>query len=256
MVRLRGVTDGGAGNRARIGLVVLHVDETIETEMKQLLDVDGVAVHVTRVESGADLDAGTLEDSLDRIPGAVRLLPPDADMDAVGYACTSGAAVLGSERVARAIRGARPEASVGTFMQTPVTDPLTALLAACQHLGVRRLGFVTPYIASVSQTLRQSMERGGLQIAAFGSFEEARESRVARISPASTLEAALRVGRGAPCDAVFISCTNLRTLQVLAPAEKALGVPVLSSNQVLAWHLRQLVGLPTFCPGVGCLMGT
>ena len=44
-------------------------------------------------------------------------------------------------------------------------------------------------------------------------------------------------------DALFISCTNLRTLDVIEEIEQKTGMPVLSSNLVLAWHLLDLVGL-------------
>ena len=44
------------------------------------------------------------------------------------------------------------------------------------------------------------------------------------------------------CDAVFLSCTNLRTLNVIPEIEARIGKPVLSSNQVLAWHLLRLAG--------------
>jgi len=45
--------------------------------------------------------------------------------------------------------------------------------------------------------------------------------------------------RGA--DAAIISCTNLRTLDVIEPLEKVLGAPVVSSNQAsLSGVLRHL----------------
>lgn len=253
-MRLRYVTDQGAGARARIGLIVLHVDETIEPEMRRLLDLEGVAVYCTRVASGAELNEDTLTESAARIPAAARLLPPETAMDVVGYACTSGAAVLGPQRVAAAIRQSRSPGDAGAFTQTAITDPLTAVQAACAHLGIRRLAFVTPYIASVSATLRAALEAHGIEIAAFGSFEEGEERRVARIAPQSVREAILRVGRAAPCDGVFVSCTNLRTLDSLEAAEQALGVPVISSNQALAWHLLRLAGLVPHRGGSGRLM--
>ena len=69
------------------------------------------------------------------------------------------------------------------------------------------------------------------------------ERQVARISTDSILDAILAVG-GRDCQAVFASCTNLRAVSVLAEAERMLGKPVLASNQVLAWHLLRLAGLP------------
>ena len=55
----------------------------------------------------------------------------------------------------------------------------------------------------------------------------------------------------ADCDGLFLSCTNLRTLDVIEEMEARLGMPVLSSNQVLAWHLFRLAGSGAgdFAPG-------
>jgi maleate isomerase len=48
----------------------------------------------------------------------------------------------------------------------------------------------------------------------------------------------------ADCDAVFVSCTNLRVAEIAEEAERRIGRPVLSSNLALAWHMLTLAGLP------------
>lgn len=242
-------TDNGAGAKARLGLIVLNVDETIETEMRRMIGIDGVALYCTRVESGAQLNEQGIAEMAARIPDAARLLPPDTSMDVVGYACTSGATLIGPENVAKSIREARP----ATFAASRVSDPLTAVKAACRHLGLARIGFVTPYIASVSAAMRAALEQDGLGIAAFGSFEQSEERAVARITPQSVRQAILNVGRAGPCDGVFVSCTNVRTLEVLQQTEGELGVPVVSSNQALAWHMLLSAGIRHHPTGLGRL---
>ncbi|MDO7707412.1 MAG: Asp/Glu racemase, partial [Loktanella sp.] len=61
-----------------------------------------------------------------------------------------------------------------------------------------------------------------------------------------TYDAALTLAQKGGIDALFLSCTNLRTLDVIAKLETETGLPVLSSNQVLAWDLarRAEVTLP------------
>ena len=253
-MRLHYVTDDGAGARARFGLIVLQVDETIEGEFPRLVGSDGIVVHFSRVASGKEVTGATLAAMEGEIPNAAALLPPGAPFAAIGYACTSGATVIGPENVARAVRMARPGAGPEAFTTTPVTDPLTAVKAACRALGVRRLGFVTPYVPEVSTAMRASLEDDGLEIVASGSFEQAEEHVVARITPDSILEAVLEVADSAPCDGVFISCTNARTLDIIERAEQRLGLPVLSSTQALAWHMLRLAGLDEPRPGCGRLL--
>ena len=70
------------------------------------------------------------------------------------------------------------------------------------------------------------------------------ESRVARIDPGSIREAALEVGRVSGTDAVFLSCTNLRTLDIIDGLEESLGIPVVSSNLAIGWQMARLSGAP------------
>ena len=65
---------------------------------------------------------------------------------------------------------------------------------------------------------------------------------MARIAPASIKAAARAAAKGA--QAVFLSCTNLRTLDIIDDLEAELGLPVISSNQVLAWHMAEATAAP------------
>ena len=84
-----------------------------------------------------------------------------------------------------------------------------------------------------------------MEIAGFGSMEERDDLRVARIDGASIAAGIRNVVAQAPCDAVFLSCTNLRALHLVAPLEAELDLPVLTSNQVLLWHMLRLAGQET-----------
>ena len=44
-------------------------------------------------------------------------------------------------------------------------------------------------------------------------------------------------------DAVFVSCTNIRTAGAIEPLEQRLGLPVVTSNQAAAWHVLSTFGL-------------
>ncbi len=219
-----------------LGLIVLQVDETIEQDFRRLFPSRDVALHVSRIPSGAELTPDTIATMEAELPRAASLLPPAAHFDAVGYACTSGTTLIGAERVAELVGGAAKVAAVA--------DPLTAALAAMRALRVKAPAIVSPYIESVAGPIRRAFEGAGFAIPATLSFGEEVEARVARIDPASIRDAALEVGRAAGADAVFLSCTNLRTLDIIDDLERELGLPVLSSNQVLAWHMARLSGAP------------
>lgn len=217
-----------------LGLIVLQSDETIEQDIRLLLPSE-VQLHTSRVPSGLEVTSDSLQSMEAHLPSSANLLPRGLGFDVIGYGCTSGTAQIGAGKVAELIRQ-------GATTHT-VTEPVTALIAACQALGVNRLAFLSPYVGEVSARLRSVLQDAGIETPIFGSFEEAEEAKVARIAPASVFEAGQSLCAGADVDAVFLSCTNLRTLQIIPALEAATGLPVLSSNQVLIWHMARLSGL-------------
>jgi maleate isomerase len=220
--------------RTTLGLVVLKADETVEADFRRLLPEGDLALHVTRVESGDDLTLETIGAMGDRLAGAAALFPGNTQFDCVGYACTSATSVLGIDDV---------HAMIASGCNTrAVSEPASALLDACRTLGISRLAFVSPYVAEVSAALRATLEAHGLAIARFGAFEEQSEAAVARIGRVDIIDAACILAGQGGCDAIFLSCTNLRTLDVIATIEDATGLPVLASNPLLAWHMMRLAG--------------
>ena len=217
----------------RLGLIVLQVDETIEQDFRRLFAPDTVKLHISRVPSGAELTPDSIATMEAALPAAASLLP--CGVDVIGYACTSGTTLIGAERVRDLIMGAaQPRA---------VTDPLTAVLAQCHALGLSQIGIVSPYIASVADPIREAFESQGIAVRDTLSFGEEIEAKVARIAPASIANAARALARQTKLDGIFLSCTNLRTLDILDALAHELGIPVLSSNQCLAWHMASLSGL-------------
>jgi maleate isomerase len=179
------------------------------------------------------------------LPAAVDLLPRGVAFDAIAFACTSGATILGEAAVEAAVHQVRPGVAV--------SNPLSAVKAACRSLGLSRIAFVSPYVAAVSQAMRDALSAAGIETAVFGSFEAADDRIVASISPASILEAVLKVGASPESDGVVVACTNLRAAGVVEEAEARLGKPVVTSNQALAWHMLRLSGSQEALPGRGRL---
>lgn len=218
-----------------MGLIVLRVDETVEEDFRRYFAPDAARLHVSRVHSGDDLTPASIADMERGLSAAAALLPPAAGCDVVGYACTSGSAQIGADKVHAMVAAATPARHV--------TDPLTAALAAIDHLGLKRVGIVSPYVDAVAAPLRQAFVARGIAVPDTLSFGEEVEARVARIDPQSIAAAARTLVGRADLDGLFLSCTNLRTFDILPALAAELDMPVLSSNQVLAWHMARLAGL-------------
>ncbi|MEX0305518.1 MAG: aspartate/glutamate racemase family protein [Leisingera sp.] len=240
--------DAGLGEKARIGLIVLQSDQTVEHEAAALLRHSGVALYHARIPNEMEVTCGSLRRMEADLPVAADLIPASFGLDAVGYCCTSGATMIGEAKVEEILRRVHPKARA--------TNPLTACKAALQALKLKRIALITPYGADVTAELRDNLAAAGFEVAAVGTFNQTDDFKVARISSESILEAVKEIGRREDCDGVFVSCTSLRVLPIIAEAEEFLGKPVLSSNQATAWHLARLAGIRDSVAGAGLLFHT
>ena len=215
-----------------MGLVVLQVDETIEGEFREAFGTSKNQIFVTRIPSGLEVTAESLISMERHIKAAAKLLPQSREFSVIGYGCTSASAIIGSEKISELIKsGCRTR---------KVTNPLLAATEYAKHIKVRKLALLSPYIEEVNTPLRKAFGNNGLSTEVFGTFGEGKEEKVARISESSTIEAAITLGQNESVEAVFISCTNLRTFNCLGKIANEINKPVFSSNQSLAWHMKIL----------------
>jgi maleate isomerase len=226
-------TDEGAGGGCRLGLIVLSTDETLEFEARQVLAGRAVNLLHARIPAQAHVTPDDLALMAGEMSGTAARLPDG--LRAVAYACTSGATVIGPARVQDLVQKAHPD--------VPVTNPMSAVIAGLGALGVKRIALVTPYVAEVTAPMIAYLADHYIEVVSEVSFGQSNDWTVARIAESSTRAAMLEAGRAEGVEAVFASCTNLRTFGVIGAVEAELGVPVVSSNQALLWHLLSLGGI-------------
>lgn len=241
-------TDAGAGERARLGLLVLESDQTMEWEFRDLTHLPGVSVYHARLKNDVTVTPDTLAAMERQLPVAARLLPEYLGLSAIGYGCTSGATIIGEERVAEIIASVHPG--------VPATNPLTAAKAAFAALGVSRLGLLTPYTPDVTEAMQARFDKAGISVRVVGSFYENSDEVVGRVDAASILKGAISVGSSDDVDGVFISCTSLRACLAIPEAERVLNKPVTASNHAMAWHLLRLAGIADVNAQTGRLFQT
>jgi maleate isomerase len=246
--RLPHELDGGLAARARIGLIVLATDQTIEHEWRLIFrGLDGVALHHARIWNDARITPETLGAMEGRLADSAAVILPGLPLASLAFGCTSATMVIGEEGVFARLREARPEARP--------TTPITAAFAAFRAFGARRLAVLTPYRADVNATVRAYLEARGCEVPVLASFDEEDDRRAARIGVASIRDAAVELGRDPRADAVFVACTSLRVAEVAAEVEDAVSKPVTSSNHAMAWHALRLAGVEDRMPGWGRLFG-
>jgi maleate isomerase len=229
----------------RVGLVVLATDHTSERDFRRMVESDRVGVYVARVAYENPTTPENLRRMQPRLAEAAGLILPGEDLDAICYSCTSASVVMGDEAVEQAVASAKPG--------IPVVTPPAAARRALGSLGARRVSVLTPYTEETGRPMAAYFERHGFDLAGFTCLGLDDDREMARISPAS-LVAAAREAVEEDAEALFISCTALRSAEAVVEIERATGLPVVTSNLATAWLCLGFCeeGYPR--PGLGRLM--
>lgn len=224
-----------------IGLVA-PFDFALDDECWRWLPAD-VSLYVTRtarLESTAvtaDLARGVSEAAT--VTPAVRSLI-SAGPSSVAYACTSGSFVDG-------IEGEKKLCDVMEVSGAPhAVTTSGALLMAVKELGITKLSIATPYNEQLTRALADFLETAGVKVVKAGYLNS--EHDIMHI-PYESVSAMAEVVDHPEAEAVFFSCTNLRTFDIISDLEQKLGKPVLSANMVTMWAALKTAGLPM--PAVG-----
>ena len=233
------------GSRARIGLVVLATDYTIEHEMRMLVNLPGVDIYHARIANSPNISPDSLRAMEPLITATAELILPGDTLDVLAYACTSASIVLGTSTVAKNLNAAKPEAKT--------TNPAFAAFEAFAALGAKRIAVLTPYAKNVNAMVQKSLEDVGFDVPVFGSFNEPHDPTVAAIDSQSLKTGIARITEGQDVDAIFISCTSVRIVADVVAIETDLDIPVTSSNHALAWHCLRLAGIDDKQPELGRL---
>ena len=236
--------DNGPGD-FRIGLVTLSNDYVVERDFMNMRPSDNVAIYVSRLLNTPQCTIETLQKMAPKITEATSLLVPEGRLDVVAYACTSGTAVMGFERIQTLIQTARPGIACVT--------PLTSSLAAMDLLGIKRIAVLTPYIDEINTCITDYLEAKGQSISAFTSFKLAENEDMARLSAESIYQGALEADRD-DAEALFISCTAIRAVDVIERIERTLGKPVITAVQAMFWQSLRLSGFKRKVSGYGQLL--
>ena len=165
---------------------------------------------------------------------------------AVAYGCTSGSYVLGPEGDAAIAADMRMAAGV------PASTTSTAAIAALRELGVSRVAVLSPHIDALNERLRAYLEASGFAVVNMVGLN--RRGDIEAIEPDQTREFVISRVDTPAAEAVFISCTGLRTAAILDDLEAAISKPVVTANQATLWHVAHLAGAPATTPARGRLL--
>ncbi|MEV0277268.1 aspartate/glutamate racemase family protein [Streptomyces sp. NPDC050610] len=230
---------GGPRPQCGVG-VVAPFDFALDRELWRWVP-DEVSLHLTRtpfVPVEVSLDLARLVSEHETLRHAVRALSA-VEPDVVAYACTSGSFV-GGVPGERAMCAAMTQAG-----EVPAVTTSGALLDALREIGARRIAVVTPYTKSVTDSLEEYLAGAGITVTGRAYLGLTRH--IWKVAYRDVVDMARKAVVGA-ADALFISCTNLPTYDVIPQLEAELRMPVLSANQVTVWAALRLAGVRAVGP--------
>jgi maleate isomerase len=235
---------------SRLGVLVPSGNSVVETELRAMLPED-VAMMTTRLTLRGSSDAEFLAMLTDLDSAAAML--GHAEPDLIAFHCTAVSTF--APRLAGEIRERITAATGRRAIATA-----DAILAALRVFQARRVLLVTPYIEPVHQREIEFLTANGLTVIGGSCLGANTNSEMGRISPETiaaqvVTAASVAAASGASADACFISCTAIRSAGPIADLEASLGMPVLTSNQVLAWHALRTLGIQRRILGFGRIFG-
>ena len=236
--------DDGRHHRAKIGFVLLAMEQTVEDDVFRLTP-EGVGVHFSRLPMANEATVESLKEMEPGIERAASLLLPDDTLDVCCYTCNCGTMVIGEDRVLGALKRGKAEA-IPTTVMTGVVHSLRAVAA-------QRIVVATPYLDEVNAHVLDFFTATGFEVLDIQGLNLTTNKEIDCVEPAFLQEFAAGLDRP-EADAVFLCCGALRALDVVGSLEQQLGKPAIVSNQAMMWDCLRRAGIKDGIDGYGRLL--
>lgn len=230
---------------ASLGFIGLATDRASLADFRAFVEpFQGVAIHATRIPFAPVATVETLKEMEVHLKTGAELLVPGQPLQTISFSCTSGTIAIGLDNVRRQIQSVRPDSTVVT--------PIGGAIKGLETLGARKISVLMPYLHKTARMVADFMEASGFTLDAVSTFDLNGDPEMNLIDPDCIFDEAVKVCQPSS-DALFISCTGWLTHPVIDRLEKALGRPVITSNQALAWQALREAGVKDQTAGQGVL---
>jgi maleate isomerase len=224
----------------KIGLIVPSWNTVMEYETQRLAG-PGASVHAMRIEHTADTEERLMGLSL-QAPDAATLLA-HAKVNVIGYGCTASG-FLHTPAQDQAL-AARIAADTGI----PCATSSRAIVDGLRALRAKKLSLASPYAPWLNERLKQYLTADGFEVLAMQGLATEAHSTITRERILALVDEVMRPDT----DAIFISCSNFRTIEIIDTVEKKYGKPVVTSNASMMWAMLRLMNDTRDVPGAGRL---
>ena len=220
------------GSRLRAGLLVPSGNSVAEPEIRAMLPRE-VSMLVTRLSLRGSSPTELMR-MLDQLEAACGLLA-DARVDCIVFHCTA-VSTFAPELAAKIRERIQSASGIKCFTTAD------AIVEGLKRLNAKTVSLLTPYVDAIHEREAAFLKDSGFVVKGSAHLGINTNAEMARLNPEAILEWAARSIDGC-ANACLISCTAIKSAPVIAQLEKVSGVPVLTSNQSMAWYLLRLNGI-------------
>lgn len=239
------------GWRARIGLIVPSSNTTMEMEFHGATPV-GVSIHTARMTltevDDMEKKKKAFRQMNEAVLGAAREVS-SVEPKVIVYGCTLGGVLQGLAHDLEIKQTIEESTGITTVAVS------SEVIDAMKILGINRVGMATPYTEEFNELEKEFIERSlpGTKVTRMLGLGLVGNLPKGRLDPSISYRVARDVDSKV-CDGLFISCTNLRTFEIIDALEKDLDKPVVTSNQAALWGALRETGVSGPINGYGRLL--
>jgi maleate cis-trans isomerase len=146
-------------------------------------------------------------------------------------------------------------AEIKKLTATPASTVLTAVVHACQALGMRRVAMAAPFIEEQAGRLAQFLKHDQIEVVAIRTLGYDNSRVIWTLPPETGYDLSSSVLRDFPdVDGVYMPCNKWRITPIVDRLEKDCGKPVVTNTIAWIWEALRGMGLTKPIQGYGRLL--
>jgi maleate cis-trans isomerase len=239
------------GWRARLGILVPSRIVSVEPEFR-LMTPQGVSCHYHRFpfHGGKSNDE---EEDLKQLKEASNFVGDAAEI--ITHVCPSVVVMTGT--AVSFIGGYGYDQMLIKKMKErngnlPTTTTSTSVIDALRKLRITKISMAMPYVEQVAMQVVKFVEDSGVKVLN-AKWLDKTAADIPYVSK-ETLYHQAREADDSESEAVFISCVNLDTVDIIEILENDLHKPVITSNQATMWNILRMANINDKIHGYGQLL--
>lgn len=230
------------GWRLRIGMIIPAMASNAEAHISAMLP-EGVTLHTTRLMMN-EKDAKSMLNFVDKVEDAASMLKEAG----VGHVLVNCTAVTTADPAI----GERIRERILKATGLPSSTTGDGVVAALNKLNARKVVMLTPYRNDINEREVRYLQHFGFEVVDWKGLELFGAQEFHNVEPATWYKLVM-AHRNPQADVYFVSCAQVRVVEVLGALERDLDRPAISSNQCAAWHVLRQRGINDRVAGFGTL---